>query len=167
LRQSTYSGKPPPQQQKIVVESREHEDFVDLAKLHNNMLLFFYINGKIDWEEGTVKNVNLATFAQGFTNLLSRTAMVQETQFANLLNTVFTTQPNNDSDNLTNPLERLMSLTVFPKKITKAHLNASFQCADLEADLMYKNPSINPFHYGLQTNHALVKSSVSQDPGRT
>jgi hypothetical protein len=31
----------PPQQQKIVVESREHEDSVDLAKLHNNMLTLF------------------------------------------------------------------------------------------------------------------------------
>ncbi len=152
----------PPQQQKIVVKSREHEDSVDLAKLHNNMLTLFYVNGEIDWEEGTVKNLNLATFAQGFANLLSRTATVQETPFANLLNTVFTTQTNDDSDNPTNPLERLMSLTVFPKKFTKAHLNASFQCADLKAGLMYKNPSINPFHYGLQTNRALVKAASAK-----
>jgi hypothetical protein len=152
----------PPQQQKIVVKLREHKDSVDLAKLHNNMLMLFYVNGKINWEEGTVKNINLATFAQGFANLLSRTAIVQETQFANLLNTVFTTQPNNDSDNLANPLERMMSLTVSPKRFTKAHLNASFQCADLEAGLMYKNPSINPFHYGLQTNRALVKAASAE-----
>ncbi len=152
----------PPQQQKIVVKSHEHEDSVDLAKLHNNMLTLFYVNGKIDWEEGTVKNVNLATFAQGFANLLSRTAMVQETQFANLLNTIFTTQPNNDSDDLANPLERLMSLMVFPKKFTKANLNATFQCADLKAGLMYKNPSINPFHYSLQTNRGLVKAASAK-----
>jgi hypothetical protein len=87
-----------------------------------------------------VKTVKLVTFAHGFTNLLNRTALVQETQFANLLNTIFTTQPDDNDDDLANPLERLMSLTVFPKKFTKAHLNASFQCADLEASLMYKNP---------------------------
>ncbi len=109
-----------------------------------------------------MKNVNLATFAQGFANLINRTATVQGTQFANLLNTIFTTQTDDDVDDLTNPLERLMSLTVFPKKFTKAHVNASFQCTDLEAVLMYKNPSINPFHYGLQTNRALIKAASAK-----
>jgi hypothetical protein len=126
------------------------------------MLMLFYVNGEIDWEEGTMKNMNLATFAQGFANLLNRTATVQETQFANLLNTVFTTQTDDDVDDLASPLDRLMSLMVFPKKFTKAHLNASFQWADLKAGLMYKNPSINPFHYGPQTNHALVKAASAK-----
>jgi len=87
----------PPQQQMIVVELCEHKDSLDLAKLHINMLILFYVNGKIDWEKGTMRDVNLATFVHGFASLLNRTATVQETQLANLFNTVFMTQPNNDS----------------------------------------------------------------------
>ena len=149
-----------PAQQKIVVESREHEESVDLAKLQTSMLKLFYVNCDIDWDEGTVKNVTLATFSKGFKDLLGRTATVQEAQFANLLNTIFKTQPDDDDDELANPLERLMSLSVFPKKFNKAHLNASFQCADLESNMMYKNPSINPFHYAPQDCRALVKAAM-------
>jgi hypothetical protein len=134
-----------PQQQKIVVESRKYEESVNLAKLQTSMLKLFYVNGKIDWDEGTVKNVILATFAKGFKDLLGRTATVQEAQFANLLNTNFKSLPDKDEDKLANPLERLMSLSVFPKKFTKAHLNASFQSADLETNMMYKNTSVNSF----------------------
>ena len=151
-----------PQQQKIVVESREHEESVDLAKLQTSMLKLFYVSGEIDWDEGTVKNVTLATFANGFKDLLDRTATVQEAQFANLLNTIFRSLPEDDDDELANPLERLMSLTVFPKKFTKAHLNASFQCADLESNTLYKNPSINPFHYAPQVCRALVKAATAE-----
>jgi hypothetical protein len=149
-----------PVQQKIVVESREHEESVDLAKLQTSMLKLFYVKCDIDWDEGTVKNVTLATFSKGFKDLLGRTATVQEAQFANLLNTIFKTQPDDDDDELTNPLERLMSLSVFPKKFNKAHLNASFQSADLESNMMYKNPSINPFHYAPQDCRALVKAAT-------
>ena len=149
-----------PAQQKIVVESREHEESVDLAKLQTSMLKLFYVNCDIDWDEGTVKNVTLATFSKGFKDLLGRTATVQEAQFANLLNTIFKTQPDDDDDELANPLERLMSLSVFPKKFNKAHLNASFQCADLESNMMYKNPSINPFHYAPQDCRILVKAAT-------
>ena len=85
---------------------------------------------------------------------------MQEAQFANLLNTIFKTQPDDDDDELANPLERLMSLSVFPKKFNKAHLNASFQCADLESNMMYKNPSINPFHYAPQDCRILVKAAT-------
>jgi hypothetical protein len=149
-----------PAQQKIVVESREHEESVDLAKLQTSMLKLFYVNCDIAWDEGTVKNVTLATFSKGFKDLLGRTATVQEAQFANLLNTIFKTQPDDDDDELANPLERLMSLSVFPKKFNKAHLNASFQCADLESNMLYKNPSINPFHYAPQVCRALVKAAT-------
>jgi hypothetical protein len=31
-----------------------------------NMLKLFYMNGVIDWDEGTVKDIHLATFAKGF-----------------------------------------------------------------------------------------------------
>ena len=148
-----------PQQQKIVVESREYEESVDLAKLQTSMLKLFYVNGKIDWDEGTVKNVTLATFAKGFKDLLGRTATVQEAQFANLLNTIFKSLPDEDEDELANPLERLMSLSVFPKKFTKAHLNASFQSADLETNMMYKNTSVNPFHYAPHNNRALIQAA--------
>ena len=149
-----------PQQQKIVVESREHEESVDLAKLQTSMLKLFYVNGKIDWDEGTVKNVTLATFAKGFKDLLGRTATVQEAQFANLLNTIFKSLPDKDEDKLANPLERLMSLSVFPKKFTKVHLNASFQSSDLETNMMYKNTSVNPFHYAPHNNRALIQAAL-------
>jgi hypothetical protein len=149
-----------PAQQKIVVESREHEESVDLAKLQTSMLKLFYVNCDIDWDEGTVKNVTLATFAKGFKDLLGRTATVQEAQFANLLNTIFKSLPEDDDDELANPLERLMSLSVFPKKFNKAHLNASFQSSDLESNMLYKNPSINPFHYAPQGCRALVKAAT-------
>ena len=99
--------------------------------------------GEIDWDKGAVKNVTLATFAKGFQDLLGRTATVQETQFANLLNTIFRSLPDDDDNELANPLERLMSLLVFPKKFTKAHLNASFQSADLETNMLYKNTRRN------------------------
>ena len=87
---------------------------------------------------------------------------MQEAQFANLLNTIFRSLPEDDDDELANPLERLMSLTVFPKKFTKAHLNASFQCTDLESNTLYKNPSINPFHYAPQVCRALVKAATAE-----
>ncbi len=123
------------------------------------MLKLFYVNGVIDWDEGTFKDIHLATFAKGFLNLLDQTATVQETQFANYLNTIFRAQPDDDDNKLANLLERLTSLSVFPKKFTKAHLNASFQCANLEGNMMYKNPSINPFHYTPQNCRALVKAA--------
>jgi hypothetical protein len=61
-----------------------------------------------------------------------------------------------------NPLNRLMSLFVFPQKFTKAHLNASFQSIDLETEMIYKSTSINPSHYTPQTNCALVKAANSK-----
>jgi hypothetical protein len=39
---------------------------------------------------------------------------------------IFRVQPEDDDNELANPLEKLMSLSIFPKKFTKAHLNASF-----------------------------------------
>ena len=106
------------------------------------MLKIFYVNDIISWEDGTVKDINLTTFAKGFCDLLGQTATVQEAQFTNLLNTIFRAQPEDDDNELANPLKRLMSISVFPKKFTEAHFKASFQCADLEANMMYKNPSI-------------------------
>ncbi len=150
-----------PQTQKNVFESHDPKESVDLAKLQTSMLKLFYVNGIINWEEGTVKDINLTTFVKGFHGLLGQAATVQKTQqFTNLPNTIFRGQPKNDGSELANPLRRLMSLFVFLKKFTKAHLNASFQCADLEANMMYKNPFINPFHYAPQDCRALVKKAL-------
>ena len=123
------------------------------------MLKLFYATGEVDWDKNTIKNVTIATFAKGFKDLLDRTATVQEAQFANLLSTIFKSLPDDDDDELANPLERLMSLSVFPKKFTKAHLNASFQSSDLETNMMYKNTSVNPFHYAPQNNRVLVQAA--------
>ncbi len=45
---------------------------VDLAKLQTSMLKLFYVNGVIDWEEETVKDINLITFAKGFCDHLAK-----------------------------------------------------------------------------------------------
>jgi hypothetical protein len=81
----------PQHQQKIVIESREHEESIDLAKLQVSMLKLMYASKEIDWDECTVKNITLGTFAQGFNNLLDRSATVQATQLANLFTSVFST----------------------------------------------------------------------------
>jgi hypothetical protein len=62
----------PQQPAKIVVESRDHEESVNLAKLQNRMLQLMYASGKITWEDGIAKNNHLATFSQSFLNLLTR-----------------------------------------------------------------------------------------------
>jgi hypothetical protein len=121
-----------------------------------------YAGGDIDWEQGTVKNVQLADFAQGFKNLLGRSAAVQAAQRTNLFMTLFTTEMDNGNDVLANPLQRLMSLVCFPPKFTKGHLNASFQSFDLEAGAIYKSTSLNPFQYAPQNNCLLVKVATSE-----
>ena len=72
----------PANQQKIVIESREHKESIDLAKLQTSMLRLMYANSNIDWDKGTIKNIHLATFAQGYMNLLDQSATVQATQLA-------------------------------------------------------------------------------------
>ena len=163
LIQTMKSLQAPQLPPKIIVESRDHQESVDLAKLQTSMLKLMYVSGDIDWDEATIKNIRLATFSKGFKNLLDRTASVQVTQLSNLFVTVFTTEPEDDDDDTaTNPLNRLMSLSVFPQKFTKAHLNASFQSVDLETGSIYKSTSINPFHYAPQTNRVLVKAANSE-----
>jgi hypothetical protein len=103
----------PLHQQNIVVKSRKHEESMDLAKLQSSMLKLMYACSNINWEEGTVKIIHLATFLQGFKNLLNRSATFQTTQRANLFTIVFTTEPNNDNNEMhLNPVNRLMSLSV-------------------------------------------------------
>jgi hypothetical protein len=153
----------PQQPQKVVVKSQDHKESANLAKLQTSMLKLMYVSGNIDWDKGTVKNIQLATFLNGFRNLIDRTAMVQVTQLSNLFLTVFTTKPEDDNDDTPiNPLNWLMSLPVFPQEFTKAHLNASFQSIDLEIGMIYKSISINPVHYAPQTNRALVKVAYSK-----
>jgi hypothetical protein len=127
------------------------------------MLRLMYASRKIDWDKGTVKNIKLATFAQGFKNLLDRLATVQASQLANLFTSVFSTKADNDDDDShLNPLNRLLSLFVFTPKFTKAHLNASFQNVDLEIGAIYKSTLINPFQYAPQTNRTMVKAASSE-----
>jgi hypothetical protein len=103
----------------------------------------------------------VATFSQGFLNLLARSTSVQATQLSNLLTTIFSTEPKDDDDKKhANPLNRLMSLVVSPPKFTKGHLNASFQSSDLKTGSMYKLTSINPFHYAPQGNRKLIMDAA-------
>ncbi len=61
-----------------------------------------------------------------------------------------------------NPLNRLMSLVVFPSKFTKGHLNASFQSLDLKTGLLYKSTNINPFLYAPQGNRKLIMEAATK-----
>ncbi len=91
-----------------------------MAKLQMSMLKLMYAWGNINWEEWTAKNIHLATFAQGFKNLLNRSATIQMTELVNLFATDFITEPDiDDNDTHLNPLNRLMSLSVFPQKIPR------------------------------------------------
>jgi hypothetical protein len=122
-----------------------------------------YATGEINWEDGSVKNIRVATFSQGILNLLSRSASVQATQLTNLFTTIFSTQPEDDDDDFqSNPLSRLMSMVIFTSKSTKGHLNASFQSSDLKTGSMYKSTSINPFHYAPQGNRKLILEATAK-----
>ncbi len=98
--------------------------------------------------------MHLATFTQEYKNLLERSVTVQVTQLTNLFKTIFFTKPENEEDD--GPLNRLMSLYVFPPKFTKGHLNAIFQSNELKLVAVYKSTSINPFLYAPQTDQASV-----------
>jgi hypothetical protein len=103
----------PQQPSKIVVESRDHKESVDLAKLQNGMLQLMYATGDVNWDNGTVKNICTAIFTQGFMTLLSRLAAVQAALLTNLFNTIFTSKQEVDyDDSALHPLNRLMSLGV-------------------------------------------------------
>jgi hypothetical protein len=145
------------------VESRDHEESVNLAKLQNRMLQLMYVSGKINWDNGVAKNIRLATFSQGFLNLLARSASVQATLLSNLFIRIFSTEPKDDDDNTPlNPLNRLMSFVIFLPKFTKGHLNASFQSSDLKAGMIYKSALIHPFHYAPQNNRKLVREAANE-----
>ncbi len=110
--------------QKIVVESRDHEDTLNAAKLQTSMVCLMYSGGNINWEEGMVKDICLPTFTKEYKNLLERLASVQVIQLTNLFKTIFSTKPKDEDDE--GPLNWLMSLYVFPQKFVKGHLNMSF-----------------------------------------
>jgi hypothetical protein len=113
----TMKNLPAPQQpSKIIINSRDHEESVNLPKLQNGMLQLMYAISEIDWDDGVAKNICLATFSQRFLNLLARSASVQATQLSNLFVTIFTAEPKDEEDDTPlNPLIRLMSLVVFPQ----------------------------------------------------
>jgi hypothetical protein len=75
---------------KIVVKSRDYKDTIDLAKLQNGMLQLMYATGDVTRDDGIVNDIQVATFSQGFLNLLARSASVQATKLQlvhhNLLN---------------------------------------------------------------------------------
>jgi hypothetical protein len=77
-------------QTKIVVESRDHKETVNAAKLQNSMVRLMYAMTKtIDWDNGTIKSVSLATFTQKYQNLLECSVSVKVTQLENLFRTIF------------------------------------------------------------------------------
>jgi hypothetical protein len=85
-----------------------------------SMLKLMYACNDIDWEEEMVKNIHLAIFAQGFKNLLDKSATIQKTQLVSLFTTVFTTEPEDDNnDKHLNFLNRLMSLSVSLKNLLR------------------------------------------------
>jgi hypothetical protein len=59
------------------VESWDYKETINLAKLQTSMLQLMYAHGKINWDDGTIKNICPATFSAGFKNLQGRLATVQ------------------------------------------------------------------------------------------
>jgi hypothetical protein len=57
LIQTMKSLQAPQLPPKIIVESRDHQESVDLAKLQTSMLKLMYVSGNIDWDEATIKNI--------------------------------------------------------------------------------------------------------------
>jgi hypothetical protein len=109
----------------------------------------------VDWDNGTIKSVSLATFTQEYQNLLERSVSVLVTQLTNLFRTIF-------SLNRTKTTMMLMSLYVFPPKFAKGYLNATFQSDDLELAAIYKSTSINPVHYAPQLDQILVTAAKKE-----
>ncbi len=66
----------PQQPAKIIIEARDHKESVNFAKLQNGMLQLKYASSETNWDNGVAKNIWLATFSQGFLNLLARSASV-------------------------------------------------------------------------------------------
>ena len=117
---------------KIVVKSRNYKETIDLTKLQNGMLQLFHATGDTNWDDTLLKISRSQNFCR-----VSKTS--SPGPLSNLFITIFQTEPEDDDDvNHTNPLNRLMSLVVFPPKFTKGHLNMSFQSSDLETGLLYK-----------------------------
>jgi len=57
LIQTMKSLQAPQLPPKIIVEFRDHQESVDLAKLQTSMLKLMYVSGDIDWDEATIKNI--------------------------------------------------------------------------------------------------------------
>jgi hypothetical protein len=156
-------------QTKIVVKSSDHEEIVDATKLQNSMVCLMYATTKtVDWDNGTIKSISLATFTQEYQNLLELFVSVQVTQLASLFRTIFSNELDEDNND-NGPLNRLMSLYVFPPKFTKGHLNATFHSNNLEVATINKSTSINPFHYALQLDQisvAAVKKEVIEEQNK-
>jgi hypothetical protein len=97
----------------------------------------------------------LVTFTWEYQNLLEHSVSVQVTQLTNLFRTIYSTEPEEDN-NYGSPLNRLMSLYVFPPKFTKGHSNAMLQSSNLELAAIYESTSIKTFHYAPQLDQILV-----------
>jgi hypothetical protein len=131
--------KAPQQPSKIVVESWDHEETVDLAKPQMSMLQLMYAEGEIDWDDGTIRSVCPTNFSAGFKNLQGCLATAQAAQLSNLFTTITIEPEDDDDDTPFNSLNSLMSLVLFPPKFTKAHLNPSFQSANIKTSSIYKS----------------------------
>ncbi len=69
---------------KIAVKSCDHKEIVNAAELQNSMVCLMYATTKtIDWDDGTIKSVSLATFTQEYQNLLEHSISVQVMQLTN------------------------------------------------------------------------------------
>jgi hypothetical protein len=84
-------------QTKIIIESHDHKEIVDVAKLKNSMVRLMYaVTKTIDWDNGTIKSISLATFTQEYQHLHEHSISVQVMQLTNLFRTIFSTEPDED-----------------------------------------------------------------------
>lgn len=61
------------QQSKIFVETKEHEELTELANHQNNVKKLMFSSANIDWRNGDVNNVKIATFSKGYQSIVDST----------------------------------------------------------------------------------------------
>ena len=145
----------------MIFRSEAENESKQAAKLQTDTLKLFFINGKIDWEEGTVTEIGSPVLTQAFQNVLDATQSVQTIHFGNLCRTVFNEIPENEVD-LLNPLFTNMSMTHFSKHFTTGVLNARFQYTPLGGN-NYESTDINLFHFAPQNDIDLVSKAIQGD----
>jgi hypothetical protein len=145
----------PIQNQKIIVESRDHEETVNAAKLQMSMVRLMYATTTtVNWWRELLSQFTLAPSPKS-TRASWSTPPLYKSPSLQILPRPFS--PLNPKTTKTIAHSTGVCCSTFSsKKIIKGHLNTTFQSDDLKLAAMHESMSINPFHYEPQNDQALV-----------